>query len=59
MKFIDIQQQYQRYRSDIDARMHQVLEAAQFIMGPEVQELEECWQIMSVCVTASPPAVGP
>ena len=40
MKFIDIQQQYQRYRSDIDARMHQVLEAAQFIMGPEVQELE-------------------
>ena len=40
MKFIDIQQQYQRYRSDIDVRMHQVLEAAQFIMGPEVQELE-------------------
>ena len=34
MKFIDIQQQYQRYRSDIDARMHQVLEARPLHHGP-------------------------
>ena len=26
MKFIDIQQQYQRYRSDIDTRMQEVMQ---------------------------------
>ena len=27
--------------------------------APRFRNLRECWQIMSVCVTASPPAVGP
>ena len=40
MKFIDIQQQYQRYRSEIDARMQEVMQHSRFIMGPEVQEPE-------------------
>ena len=41
MQFVDISQLYQSYQSDIDARMRQVLEHGQFIMGPEVQEIEQ------------------
>jgi len=40
MEFIDLKQQYRRYQADIDARLHQVLEHAHFIMGPEIAECE-------------------
>lgn len=40
MVFNDIQAQYQRYKSQIDQRISQVLEHSQFIQGPEVLELE-------------------
>jgi UDP-2-acetamido-2-deoxy-ribo-hexuluronate aminotransferase len=41
MEFIDLKEQYRRYREEIDARMRRVLEHGQFIMGPEVAELEK------------------
>ncbi|MEI6647262.1 MAG: DegT/DnrJ/EryC1/StrS family aminotransferase [bacterium] len=40
MQFIDLKTQYQRYQSEIDARMHAVLDHGHFIMGPEIAELE-------------------
>jgi UDP-2-acetamido-2-deoxy-ribo-hexuluronate aminotransferase len=40
MQFIDLQTQYQKYKSEIDRRIHSVLDHGQFIMGPEVAELE-------------------
>ena len=40
MQFIDLDTQYRRYQEEIDARMRTVLEHGQFIMGPEVTELE-------------------
>jgi UDP-2-acetamido-2-deoxy-ribo-hexuluronate aminotransferase len=41
MQFIDLKTQYNTFKSAIDARMNAVLEHGQFIMGPEVAELEE------------------
>lgn len=41
MQFIDLKKQYQVLQSSIDARIRQVLEHGQFIMGPEVSELEQ------------------
>ena len=41
MQFIDLQHQYREYRAGIDARMRQVFEHGQFIMGPEIAELED------------------
>jgi UDP-2-acetamido-2-deoxy-ribo-hexuluronate aminotransferase len=38
--FIDLKAQYAALRESIDARMRAVLEHGQYIMGPEVQELE-------------------
>ena len=40
MEFIDLKAQYQRYRPEIDERIQRVLDHGQFIMGPEVAELE-------------------
>lgn len=40
MQFIDLQQQYRRHQTEIDARMRHVLEHGQYIMGPEIAELE-------------------
>ncbi len=40
MQFIDLKTQYQKYRAEIDQRMALVLEHGQFIMGPEIAELE-------------------
>ena len=40
MQFIDLQRQYRAYQADIDARMRNVLEHGQYILGPEVAELE-------------------
>ena len=41
MQFIDLQEQYRRYRAEIDTRMRRVMEHGQFIMGPEIKELED------------------
>jgi UDP-2-acetamido-2-deoxy-ribo-hexuluronate aminotransferase len=39
--FIDLKTQYQRIESDVNVRIKKVLEHGQFILGPEVNELEE------------------
>lgn len=41
MEFIDLQSQYQASRALIDQRIAQVLNHGQYIMGPEVAELEQ------------------
>lgn len=41
MEFIDLKAQYRFLKDNIDARIQKVLDHGQFIMGPEVQELEE------------------
>lgn len=40
MEFIDLKSQYLRLQSDIDAGIRRVLDHGQFILGPEVSELE-------------------
>jgi len=42
VEFIDLRTQYANLRSVIDARMRAVLDHGQFVMGPEVAELERC-----------------
>lgn len=41
MKFIDLKTQYQRLKEQIDANIQKVLDHGQYIMGPEVKELED------------------
>jgi dTDP-4-amino-4,6-dideoxygalactose transaminase len=41
MQFIDLQAQYQHLKTKIDKRIADVLNHGKYIMGPEVQELEE------------------
>ncbi|MFQ3669873.1 MAG: DegT/DnrJ/EryC1/StrS family aminotransferase [Verrucomicrobiia bacterium] len=40
MQFIDLKTSYARYRAEIDARIQRVLDHGQYIMGPEISELE-------------------
>lgn len=40
IQFIDLKAQYQHLKPAIDARIHAVLDHGQYIMGPEVAELE-------------------
>ena len=40
MQFTDLKTQYAALKSDIDARIQRVLDHGQYIMGPEVAELE-------------------
>lgn len=40
MQFIDLKYQYNLYKSKIDQRIADVLDHGQYILGPEVQELE-------------------
>ena len=40
MQFIDLKKQYRIYNREIDERIHSVLDHGQYIMGPEVKELE-------------------
>lgn len=40
MEFIDLKTQYNKYQSEIDARIRDVLTHGRFIMGPEIAELE-------------------
>ena len=54
--FIDLKSQYAALKQDIDARIQRVLDHGQYIMGPEVRELEErlqTWSGASHCVTVS------
>ncbi len=41
MQFIDLQAQYRLLKSDINARIQNVLDHGNYVMGPEVRELEE------------------
>ncbi|WP_430513852.1 DegT/DnrJ/EryC1/StrS family aminotransferase [Pannonibacter phragmitetus] len=41
MQFIDLKTQYELLKAEIDAGIHRVLEHGQYILGPEVAELEE------------------
>ena len=41
MQFIDLKQQYQALRPEIAERIQRVLDHGQFILGPEVAELEQ------------------
>ena len=41
MQFIDLEAQYSHLKEKIDVRIHKVLNHGQYIMGPEVKELEE------------------
>ncbi len=41
MHFIDLQSQYCAYRSEIDRAIREVLESGHYILGKQVQELEE------------------
>lgn len=41
MEFIDLKNQYQRLKKEIDAGIQRVLDHGQYILGPEVDELEE------------------
>lgn len=41
MEFIDLKSQYKRLKHEIDAGIQRVLDHGQFILGPEVAELEE------------------
>ncbi|MCD4744338.1 MAG: DegT/DnrJ/EryC1/StrS family aminotransferase [Desulfobacteraceae bacterium] len=41
MQFIDLKSQYNQIKENIDKRIQHVLDHQRFIMGPEVQELEE------------------
>jgi UDP-2-acetamido-2-deoxy-ribo-hexuluronate aminotransferase len=54
--FIDLQTQYQALRESIHARIHAVLDHGQYIMGPEVQELEQALSVFTRakhCITVS------
>ncbi|UNK39876.1 DegT/DnrJ/EryC1/StrS family aminotransferase [Shinella sp. H4-D48] len=56
MPFIDLKGQYAALKGDIDARIQRVLDHGQYIMGPEVQELEQklqAWSGADHCVTVS------
>jgi len=41
MDFIDLKTQYRRIKPSVDARIARVLEHGQYVMGPEVTELEQ------------------
>jgi UDP-2-acetamido-2-deoxy-ribo-hexuluronate aminotransferase len=56
MEFIDLKSQYDGARTTINARIHAVLEHGQYIMGPEVAELESRLATLSGarhCITVS------
>lgn len=56
LEFIDIKTQYSILKKSIDTRIHKVLDHGNFIMGPEVRELETCLEIYTGaknCVTVA------
>ncbi|NQY82154.1 MAG: DegT/DnrJ/EryC1/StrS family aminotransferase [Alphaproteobacteria bacterium] len=56
MPFIDLKTQYETLKLQIQARINSVLEHGQYIMGPEVRELEqrlEAYTNANHCITVS------
>ena len=56
MQFIDLLAQQKRIRAKIESRINHVLDHGQYIMGPEVKELEEKLRAFvgtSHCITCS------
>jgi UDP-2-acetamido-2-deoxy-ribo-hexuluronate aminotransferase len=56
MEFIDLKSQYHFLKSQIDAGIAKVLDHGQFIMGPEIKELESALSAfvgMKHCITVS------
>jgi UDP-2-acetamido-2-deoxy-ribo-hexuluronate aminotransferase len=56
MEFCDLKLQYSHLKSDIDASIQRVLDHGQFILGPEVAELEEklaAYTGASHCITVA------
>ena len=56
IEFIDLKAQYASLRQTMDDRIHRVIEHGQFIMGPEVRELEtqlERYTGVGHCVTVA------
>ena len=56
MDFIDLKTQYAALREDINARIQRVLDHGQYIMGPEVKELEDrlvAWTGAKHCVAVA------
>jgi UDP-2-acetamido-2-deoxy-ribo-hexuluronate aminotransferase len=56
IEFIDLKAQYRHLKEKVDERISQVLEHGQFIMGPEVRELEqklEEYTSAKHCITVS------
>lgn len=56
IEFIDLKAQYRALKSCVDERIHRVLDHGQFIMGPEVRELEsrlESFTGAKHCITVS------
>ena len=54
--FIDLKSQYQAIKPAVDARIQQVLDHGQYIMGPEVKELEDALAAyvgVKHCITVS------
>ncbi|MDH4105761.1 MAG: aminotransferase class I/II-fold pyridoxal phosphate-dependent enzyme, partial [Gammaproteobacteria bacterium] len=41
MDFIDLKTQYSRIKTSVDSRIHKVLDHGQYVLGPEVSELEQ------------------
>jgi UDP-2-acetamido-2-deoxy-ribo-hexuluronate aminotransferase len=56
VEFIDLKEQYRRYKTEIGARVQRVMDHAQFVMGPEVAEVEEAlagYAGVRHCITVS------
>jgi UDP-2-acetamido-2-deoxy-ribo-hexuluronate aminotransferase len=56
MEFIDLKEQYRRYKPEIDERMARVLAHCQYVLGPEVVELEDAlarFAGVKHCITVS------
>ncbi len=56
MEFIDLKEQYRRYRTQIDERIQRVLAHGQFVMGAEIAELERAlaaYVSVKHCVTVA------
>jgi UDP-2-acetamido-2-deoxy-ribo-hexuluronate aminotransferase len=41
MEFVDLKEQYRRYKNEIDAAIREVIESARFIGGPVIKAMEE------------------
>jgi UDP-2-acetamido-2-deoxy-ribo-hexuluronate aminotransferase len=56
MEFTDLKAQYRALKKDIDARIRRVLDHGQYILGPEVREMEEklaAWTGAKHCVSVA------